>query len=68
MTWIVHFAVLCRRCGVARVDVWARDPEQAIEEAHRVGWEEGLCPSCAEFRLRQQLRLRLEQVVGGEHE
>jgi hypothetical protein len=65
-TWLVHFAVICRRCGVAHVDPGVHSEEQAIEEARCSGWEEGLCPACAEFRLRQQLRLRLEQIAGGD--
>jgi len=64
MKWIVCFAVLCRRCGVARVDISARSEEEAIEEAHRSGWEDGLCPTCAEWRLRRWLQRRLEEAAG----
>jgi hypothetical protein len=46
MAWRICYAVVCP-CGAARVDLGARDPEHLIEEAHRSGWEHGLCPECA---------------------
>jgi hypothetical protein len=64
MGWITCCAVVCRMCGVARVDLGARSEEEAIEEAHRSGWEDGLCPTCAEWQLRRQLRRRLKEATG----
>jgi hypothetical protein len=53
MAWRICYAVVCP-CGAVRVDLGARDPDQLIEEAHRSGWEEGLCPECARWRGRQE--------------
>jgi hypothetical protein len=58
MAWRICYAVVCP-CGAARVDLGARDQEHLIEEAHRAGWEDGLCPECARHG-RQELEARKE--------
>jgi hypothetical protein len=56
MAWIVAYAVVCQKCGAVRVDPDARDEDQAIRCAFRVGWHDGLCPDCARPVIAEKMR------------